>query len=115
MLPVAGVEVVLRNLELNSLLIPRELAVEEWLRSNGLKDCISAFRENGITRDQPDELTEAELLEIGLTIGRRKIFLQARTRRGLGEPPPQHTAPGGEKRSPLSQFGIRGIPKAMRT
>ena len=50
---------------------PRGLAVEEWLTSVGLGARIPAFRDQGITADQLDDLTDDDLRELGLTIGER--------------------------------------------
>ena len=47
------------------------------MNSVGLGKWHAAFREHGITRDQLGVLTEADLRELGLTIGERKRFLQA--------------------------------------
>jgi class 3 adenylate cyclase/predicted ATPase/DNA-binding transcriptional ArsR family regulator len=51
--------------------------MEEWLRSIGLADRIPAFRENRITIDQLRALTDADLRELGLTIGERLRFRTA--------------------------------------
>src|SRR5258708_20569858 len=55
----------------------RRWAVDEWLKSIGLAHRIKAFRDNGLTRDQFDDLTEADLRELGLTIAERKRFIRA--------------------------------------
>lgn len=57
--------------------------MEEWLETAGLGKWSAAFRGQGITRDQLEALTEADLRELGLPIGERKRFLRA-----LGEYPP---------------------------
>ena len=51
--------------------------MEEWLRSVGLSKYTAVFRENGITFDQLGDLTEQDMLELGLTIGDRKRFKRA--------------------------------------
>ena len=51
--------------------------MDEWLRSIGLADRIVRFREQGITADQLEELTETDLRELGLTIGERIRFRRA--------------------------------------
>jgi class 3 adenylate cyclase/predicted ATPase len=61
-------------------------AVEEWLTSVGLAGRIAAFRDQGITIDQLDDLTDDDLRELGLTIGERKRF-----RRALQQRQPDHT------------------------
>src|SRR5277367_5016185 len=61
-------------------------AVEEWLTSVGLAGRITAFRDQSITIDQLDDLTDDDLRELGLTIGERKRF-----RRALQQRQPDHT------------------------
>ncbi len=61
-------------------------AVEEWLTSVGLGGRVAAFRDQGITIDQIDDLTDDDLRELGLTIGERKRF-----RRALQQRQPDHT------------------------
>lgn len=51
--------------------------MDEWLRSIGLGHCIPAFRANRITADQLPKLTDADLRELGLTIGERLRFRAA--------------------------------------
>ena len=51
--------------------------LEEWLRANGCGGYIEAFRENGITADLLTELTDADLRELGLTMGDRKRVMRA--------------------------------------
>ena len=48
--------------------------MEDWLNSIGLADHIPAYRDNRITADQLRELTDADLRELGLTIGDRLRF-----------------------------------------
>ncbi len=62
-------------------------AVENWLRSIGLEEHIEAFRSERIEIAQIPDLTEADLRELGLTIGERKRF-----RRALAERPPGRVA-----------------------
>ncbi len=51
--------------------------MEEWLRSIGLGHCVPAFLDNRITLDQLPKLTDADLRELGLTIGERLRFRTA--------------------------------------
>jgi class 3 adenylate cyclase/predicted ATPase len=51
--------------------------MEEWLTSIGLGSRIPAFRANRITVDQLPKLTDADLRELGLTIGERLRFRTA--------------------------------------
>jgi class 3 adenylate cyclase len=48
--------------------------MEQWLNSIGLADYIPAFRDNRISADQLRKLTDADLRELGLTIGERLRF-----------------------------------------
>ncbi len=59
--------------------------MEEWLTSVGLGARVTAFRDQGITLDQLDDLTDEDLRELGLTIGERKRF-----RRALQQRQPDH-------------------------
>ncbi len=59
--------------------------MEEWLTSVGLGARVAAFRDQGITLDQLDDLTDEDLRELGLTIGERKRF-----RRALQQRQPDH-------------------------
>jgi class 3 adenylate cyclase/predicted ATPase len=73
--------------------------LEAWLHSIGLGEHAPAFAANRITEDQIHELTEADLRELGLTIGERKIFLRARAeRRNAAAPRPSLQA----ERRPLT-------------
>jgi class 3 adenylate cyclase/predicted ATPase len=56
---------------------PAEGRVEEWLRSIGLEHYVDAFRAERIERAQLIDLTEADLKELGLTIGERRRFRRA--------------------------------------
>jgi class 3 adenylate cyclase/predicted ATPase len=56
---------------------PAEGWVEEWLRSIGLEHYVDAFRAERIERAQLIDLTEADLKELGLTIGERRRFRRA--------------------------------------
>ena len=67
--------------------------MEDWLRSVGLDRYVPAFREQGILIDHLATLTDADLRELGLSIGDRKRF-----RAGLSAAPPGGTA----ERRPLT-------------
>jgi class 3 adenylate cyclase len=60
--------------------------LDEWLRSIGLARRLAAFREHGITLDQLGDLTEADLAELGLTIGERVRFRRASAAQQAGQP-----------------------------
>jgi class 3 adenylate cyclase len=67
--------------------------LEDWLSSINLVHHVAAFRASGITIDQFAVLTEDDLRELGLTIGERKRFLQAReTRSTSAKPEPAPSA-----------------------
>ncbi len=51
--------------------------MEVWLRSIGLGDRVTVFRDQGITLDQVTDLTDQDLRELGLTIGDRIRFRNA--------------------------------------
>jgi predicted ATPase/class 3 adenylate cyclase len=59
--------------------------MEEWLASIGLGAHAATFRDQDITEDQLEDLTDDDLRELGLTIGERKRF-----RRALNERHPDH-------------------------
>ncbi len=67
--------------------------MEEWLRSAGLDRYGPKFREQGITDDQLASLTEADLRELGFTLGDRKRFFAALARQ---------VSPGAAERRPLT-------------
>ena len=69
--------------------------MEDWLRSIGLANRVSAFVEAGITADQFGSLTEPDLRELGLTIGERKRFLKALASSPPGEPVLPEALPSG--------------------
>ena len=49
----------------------------EWVRGRGLERYESAFRDNDIDFSNAKSLTEADLKELGLTLGHRKNFMAA--------------------------------------
>ena len=80
-------------------------AVEEWLTSIGLGARIAAFREQGISIDQLDDLTDDDLRELGLTIGERKRFRRALDGR-QPEHQPQVLATTRAERRPLTMMFV---------
>ncbi len=76
--------------------------MDEWLASIGLADRIAAFRAHGIARDQLGDLGDADLRELGLTVGERKRFLRAVLADGLADPQAQLSA----ERRPLSMMFV---------
>ena len=52
-------------------------SVKQWLQQLGLEDWESVFAENDIDADVLPELTNADLKELGLTLGQRKKLLKA--------------------------------------
>jgi class 3 adenylate cyclase len=80
--------------------------MEEWLNSIGLADYIPAFRDNRITADQLRELTDADLRELGLTIGERLRFRASLAELGRDPAPEigaaEQSAGSGSERRPLT-------------
>ena len=77
--------------------------VAAWLKELGLERYEPAFRASEITTVVLPELTEADLKELGLPLGPRKLLLRAIAalpRRSPAEPVPASTTPsrGGERR-----------------
>ena len=76
----------------------------------GLGDFYDVLAANDVNSSAIDELTEADLRELGLTLGQRKRFLRARAApRGLAPPgqrpgSPQVAASAGERRQLTSMF-----------
>ena len=67
----------------------------DWLRRNGLEQLEEVFKRERITVDLFVDLTEADLADLGLTIGDRKVFMRAlRNDPSRGSPPaPTGAAP----------------------
>lgn len=51
--------------------------IGDWLASIRLEQYRQTFLKNGIDLDVVDELTDADLKELGLSLGDRKRFLRA--------------------------------------
>ena len=62
-----------------------------WLRAIGLENWVDVFHSHGIIEEDLPGLTEADLRELGLTIGERKRFLRAVA--ALHPQPPPETLP----------------------
>jgi class 3 adenylate cyclase len=78
--------------------------VEEWLGSIGLERHIDRFRAERIEAGQLIDLTEADLKELGLTIGERRRFRRALLdRQAL---PPSATAVTLAERRPLTMIFV---------
>ena len=69
---------------------------EEWLREAGLERYAAVFAENDIDFSNARTLSEADLRELGLTLGHRKNFLAAAANLEASFPPadPAVAAPG---------------------
>ena len=78
--------------------------MEEWLRSIGLERHIDGFRAERIESAQLIDLTEADLKELGLTIGERRRFHRAVLERQPG-PAPATAATLAERR-PLTMVFV---------
>ena len=81
--------------------------MDDWLRSIGLANRVAVFRDQGITLDLIGQLTEQDLRELGLTIGERKRFIQARNEQAPSPPvlpvqPAAPTEPTHGERRPLT-------------
>ncbi len=57
-----------------------------WLRSLGLGKYEAAFRENDITETVLPRLTAADLTDLGVTIGHRRVLLDAIAALGADTP-----------------------------
>ncbi len=86
---------------------------DDWLREAGLERYASVFADNDIDFSNARTLCEADLRELGLTLGHRKNFLAAlaalESPSTVGSPPGAATAetqgtPGGERRQLTVMF-----------
>ncbi len=66
-----------------------------WLEGLGLAQYAAAFEANDIGRDVLSELTEADLQQIGVSLGHRKLMLRALREAGAGAATQQDTASQG--------------------
>ena len=71
----------------------QEVDVAAWLRELGLERYAAAFLDAEITPEALPELTDADLRELGLPLGPRKVVLKAI--RGLAGPPHSGGGRGG--------------------
>jgi hypothetical protein len=53
------------------------LDIGDWLRQLGLERYAQAFRDNDIVPSVLPELTDADLKELGFTLGHRRLLLKA--------------------------------------
>lgn len=60
---------------------------EQWLESVGLSELLGIFRENDIDLDIVDALSEADMRELGLSLGQRKRLVRAIRSRSEDRPP----------------------------
>src|SRR5882724_6818748 len=76
--------------------------LDSWLRSIGLGKQIELFRANGIDLDIAPDLSEPELISLGLSLGDRKRLLRAIAMLAKGdapsEAPPTHSSGAAERR-----------------
>ncbi|MGX5849171.1 adenylate/guanylate cyclase domain-containing protein [Mesorhizobium sp. PL10] len=74
-------------------------AIEDWLSQLGLGKYVEAFLENDVDLRALPHVTEADLQELGVSLGHRKIILAAITRlgevglEGVPSVPPAHERP----------------------
>lgn len=95
----ADISMSLPNKSMIHQLSPKgEPGLEDWLRSIGLGQHAAAYRDNGITFDLLDKLTEQDLKELGLTIGERKRFLEAVAKRQTASAAEPAVSLPGERR-----------------
>jgi class 3 adenylate cyclase/predicted ATPase len=81
--------------------------LEEWLKSIGLGHYADGFRAERIELAQLIDLTEADLKDLGLTIGERRRFRRAVLERQDGPPPPVAIAPSTlAERRPLTMIFV---------
>src|SRR5277367_6367338 len=67
--------------------------VGDWLRSLGLGQYESLFRQNDIDAEVLNELTEGDLEKFGVSFGHRKRLLKAIANLGAAEAPARPTIP----------------------
>jgi len=72
---------------------PEEGAVAEWLQALGLAVHAEAFRRNDITFDVLRHLSDADLKELGLSLGHRRILMDAVRRLDVQTAPPPLVPP----------------------
>ena len=71
-----------------------------WLSGLGLGGHADRFADNGVDWDVLLELTEADLRELGLSLGDRKRLMKALL--GLRQAAARPVPPGRRRRSPIS-------------
>ena len=82
------------------------VSIREWLEANGLGEYADTFQRQMIAFNDLADLTEADLREIGLSIGDRKRFSRARAEHFAiaGPDPAQAGATTGERRHVTVMF-----------
>ena len=73
----------------------QNMDIGDWLRDLGLERYARAFLDAEVTPDALPELTDADLRELGLPLGPRKVALKAI--RDLAGPPPSGPSPGAAR------------------
>src|SRR5262245_13884573 len=92
----------------------REVEVAAWLRDLGMERYAAAFLDAEITPEALPELTEADLRELGLPLGPRRVLLKAiRALVGPAPPPvvvkeeaPPWRAPTGSSQAERRQLTV---------
>ena len=91
--------------------------IADWLRGHGLERYAQAFQNAEVTAEVLPELTEADLRELGLPLGPRKMVLKAI--QALADPPTTVLLPeaareeAGSKAVPISVEASGGNARAM--
>ena len=84
--------------------------LEEWLQQIGCGGYVDAFRDSGVTADLLTELTDADLKELGLTLGDRKRVIRAIAELESGAPQPAvRPARGGAPHAERRQLTVMFI------
>jgi hypothetical protein len=81
--------------------------VGDWLRSLGLGQYESLFRQNDIDAEVLNELTEGDLEKFGVSFGHRKRLLKAIANLGAAEAPAKPTIPRLRHRHEMSPSAVR--------
>src|SRR5580700_9169552 len=74
--------------------------VGDWLRSLGLSQYETLFRQNDIDAEVLSELTDGDLEKFGVSFGHRKRLLKGITSLGSAETAPKPAAPMPPQSSP---------------
>ena len=79
--------------------------VEDWLSQLGLGKYVEAFVQNDVDLRALPHITEADLQELGVSLGHRKIILAAIN--GLGRPRLDDLPPGSHPRREVGAFALK--------